>query len=73
MPRAWQKISLRGNSAYVTIPRPMMYALGLVPGDLVVITANADKSATLVRLDPDANASNKSPGIIPEQPSLVKA
>lgn len=71
--KAWQKVCLRGNSAYVTLPRPLMYQLGILPGDIIAIEPTGDGTATLRKIDPDQNASLRSIGLVSDRPEMVKA
>lgn len=49
MPRALQKLTRNGNSTSITIPRAVLFALGWLPGQSVVIELLENKTL-LVRL-----------------------
>ena len=71
--RAWQKIWTHGNSACISLPRPLMFLLDVVPGDLIVVEQIGDEAALRVtKLDTDS-LDRKSPGMIREAAPVVPA
>lgn len=71
--KAIQKIVKQGNSAMVTIPRPMMLRLNWLPGELVVCEIGDDGVLTLRPWRSEQIAQGQSPGVIRESPLAVKA
>lgn len=64
--KAIQKITLHGNSAHVTMPRPVLFALGLRPGDFVELRVDDASGELIIR--PWVNrehVASQSPGILP--------
>jgi virulence-associated protein VagC len=70
--RAIQKITRNGNSMSLTLPRGLMFALNLVPGDFVEIATTGDGAAILRPWSTAENVTPKSPGIIPPRPEPLK-
>lgn len=71
MLRAIQKIVKNGNSFQVTIPRPMLFALGLMPGEFVRITQTGDKSFLIEPFRTGEEVSRLSPGVLVEPAPAV--
>lgn len=70
--KAVQKVVVNGSSAMVTIPRPLLFALGLRPGQFVELFDNEDGSMT-IRPWRDATFSGRnSPGQIAAEAPVVK-
>jgi antitoxin component of MazEF toxin-antitoxin module len=70
--RCQQKIVRTGNTARITLPRQLLFALGLVPGDYVNIEAAEGKITLFERYDPDSVFSGRPAGVIAEQPAELK-
>lgn len=47
--RCLQKIVQNGNSSQVTLPRPLMFWLGWLPGEAIIVEALEDKSVRIRR------------------------
>jgi antitoxin component of MazEF toxin-antitoxin module len=45
--RALQKLTRNGNSTTVVIPRPLMFYLGWLPGQAIILEVLEDKSVRL--------------------------
>lgn len=71
MLRAIQKIVKQGNSAMVTIPRQLLFAMGLLPGEFVELAQLEDNSVRIRPWRTDENITRQSPGVIPTPPSEV--
>jgi antitoxin component of MazEF toxin-antitoxin module len=63
--KAVQKIVRQGNSAMVSIPRPLMFATDMLPGELVIWTLLEDKTLHLRPWRDHEFAQNRTPGIRP--------
>ena len=71
MPKAIQKICFHGNSANVTLPRHILYALEWRPGDLLDLRTDLENGCLIIR--PFFNKENdgvRSPGVVPEPPAV---
>lgn len=55
----------------VTIPRALMIACNLLPGDFLELKSNPDGSITFRPWEARENATRQSPGVIPESPALA--
>jgi AbrB family looped-hinge helix DNA binding protein len=62
--KAIQKIVLNGNSAQITIPRPILFKLNLRPGELVEVSENDDGIMRVRPFIARDDISTKSPGVI---------
>lgn len=49
MPRALQKLVRNGSSTAVTIPRPMLFWLGWIPGEAILLECLDDKLGIVIR------------------------
>jgi len=80
MPTGWDTVKLRlqqklvrtGNTTRITLPRQLLFALGLVPGDVVYIEAENGRLTHFERVDPDLNFPGRAIGVMPETPEVVK-
>lgn len=70
--RAIQKIVRNGNSAQITIPRPLLFEMGLRPGDLIELTHDGSGCATIRPWINREYANTHSPGVINEPPPPMK-
>lgn len=66
--KAIQKICKQGNSAMVTLPRPLLYALSLRPGEMVEWTWDDTGVCTLRPWANRENGAARGPGVIPDDP-----
>lgn len=48
--RALQKLTRNGNSTAVSIPRPLLFQLGWIPGRAVIVELTEDCKSLVVRL-----------------------
>lgn len=69
--KAIQKIVRQGNSAMVSIPRPIMFATNLLPGELVIWTVLEDRTLHLRPWRDHEFAQNTVPRVLPETPEKV--
>lgn len=73
MPRALQKLCRNGNATSVTIPRAMLYHLGWLPGESVILELLEDLSVR-VRRPSDRDFLITSPRLMPDSAgSAVKS
>ena len=70
--RLTQKLVRTGNTTRVTLPRQLLFALGMVPGDVVYMEAEDGKLTRFERFDPDTNFPGRATGVIPETPAELK-
>jgi antitoxin component of MazEF toxin-antitoxin module len=62
--QAIQKIVKNGSSWQITLPRPLLFALNLVPGEFVKVWTTDDGVAHFKKFSTDDQVSRLSPGII---------
>lgn len=70
--RLQQKLVRTGNTTRITLPRQLLFALGLVPGDVVYLEAEDGRLTRFERVDPDAMFPGRAIGVMPEQPAELK-
>ena len=71
--RALQKLSRKGNSIAVSIPRPMLFHLGWISGEAVILELLEDKSIRIRRPCERDFAPLQAPRLMHENPNEVKA
>ncbi len=70
--KALQRIIRHGNSAQVTIPRPILFKLDLMFGDHILLTENGDGTMTLRKWNTRDDITRTSPGMIdPNAPPVL--
>lgn len=70
--RALQKICRQGNSAHITIPRPLLFKLNLMFGDFIELSEQNDGILRIRKYQLDEEVTTQSPGILPDKPVMVK-
>jgi len=70
--KAVQKIVRNGNSAQITIPRALLFELGLRPGDLIEVFHDGSGIATLRAWANREYVNKRSPGVMPDAPLPMK-
>lgn len=63
-----QRVVKNGSSAQVTLIRPFLFRLGLVPGDFVQVTETDDGALIVRPWKNTENAPRVSPGVVSTSP-----
>lgn len=70
--KAVQKIVRNGNSAQITIPRQLLFELGLRPGDLIELSSDGSGLVSFRAWANREYANTRSPGVMPDVPLPMK-